>query len=330
MSLLWIIGLLILVAVFWDVFITIFTLRGGGPFTERISKWMWHCLLMVHGRRRIHKLLSLAGPMMLLITVFWWYLGLSIGWFLIFLSKSSSAVTSNTQESTTVLDKVYFLGTTLSDLGYGDIVPLEFPWTLWSSIAATSATLLLSAALSYILPVVSAGVQKRVLAKRIHHLGDTAEEVIGNVWQDGGDSMSGYVVDTIVEIQEFTHKHLSYPILVYFHSAKAEQSLGLAVLKLSDALFLMNKGVDGPARPPRGFEIVARNTLQEFSHLAHKIKARADSDCGNTPPHLSLATVRKAGFSTTSEQQFEAALRDYMPLRDRLCEFCAKDGWPVD
>ena len=50
-----------------------------------------------------------------------------------------------------------------------------------NSLAALTATLIFSAALSYILPVIAAGQEKRIIAKSIHGFGGSSEEMISTI-----------------------------------------------------------------------------------------------------------------------------------------------------
>lgn len=330
MYLFWILGLLILIVVFWDAFLTIFSLRGGGPVTNRIASGGWRMLLSLHVKKDIHTLLSLTGPLILICIVLFWYFATSLAWFLIFIGQQESVVVNTSQADTTIMQKLYFIGTTISDLGYGDLVPSAFPWTVLSPLAALSATLVISAALSYILPVVAAGLEKRVIAKRIHELGESPQEMVNNLWHHGGQSLSGYVVDTITQIQSFTYKHLSYPILLYFHSAKSSQSLALAMLNLADALFLISKGTPSADQPLGGFTPIALRTIDEFSHLADQKNAIEMQDNLDVPPHLSPSTLKHANIETMEEAQFQQALHEYLPQRARLVNLCINDGWCVE
>lgn len=321
---------MILIIVFWDAFLTIFSLRGGGPVTNRIASGGWRVLLYLHGKRSLHSLLSLAGPLILILIVMFWYFSTSLAWFLIFIGQQESVVVNTSQVETTVLEKLYFIGTTISDLGYGDLVPSAFPWTLLSSLAALSATLVISAALSYILPVVAAGLEKRVIAKRIHELGESPQAIIDNLCLHGGQSLSGYVVDTIVQVQSFTYKHLSYPILLYFHSAKPDQSLALAMLKLADALFLMSKGSRSTGQPLGGFTTIALSTIEEFSHLADQKNAIRIHHETKVPSHLCLSALENVNIETMEEADFQQALNEYLPQRARLVNLCVNDGWSIE
>lgn len=327
-------GLAILALVFWDLFLTIFSLRGGGPATNRIGEGVWRLMLSVHRKRPIHQLLSLAGPFILILVVLFWYFLTALSWFLIFISQTTSVINNNTQVSTSLLEKLYFTGVTVSDLGYGDLVPQAFPWTLMSSLAALTGTLILSAALSYILPVISVGLQKRVIAKSIHGMGKTSEEMIVNIWLKGGQEIRAHLLSTLNQLQSFTLQHRSYPILLFFHSATPDQSLTLAVIKFSDAMFLATQGTakEAPTRNPSlgGFEAVAKGTIHDFSLLDDAEMRRSNNPNLEVPAHLSFEVLSHLGVDAGMEDNFREALDEYLPLRARLCRLCERDGWDPD
>lgn len=85
----------IIVVTVWDAFITIFSNRGAGPATGLWMRGVWRMLLYVHGRVPIHKILALAGPLMLVSGILFWYLGLAAGACLAFAARIGSVIHSD-------------------------------------------------------------------------------------------------------------------------------------------------------------------------------------------------------------------------------------------
>lgn len=330
-SLLLILGVILLLFVSFDAFVTIFSLHGGGPGTLLLGRVLWKLLLKLHRRRAIHGVLSWFGPVMMVLIVLVWYLTLGTGWYLIFLSSEVSVVDSTTKIATNPLEKLYFLGTTLSDLGYGDLVPSLFPWTVLSTLVAFTATILTSAALSYVLPVVSAGVQKRQLANSLHNLGETAEHLLACIWPGGDQGLNSFVLTRLTQVEGFAHQHMSYPVLLYFHSQEQDQSMSLAMLKLADALFLIGCGAADNSRPPIGFRHITNNIVREYAILTCRHLGTSqpiDKERGtDIPAHLSLRTLDRLGLPTVGEAEFQQQLERYLPLRAKLVDICVEDGW---
>ncbi|QDT38890.1 Ion channel [Stratiformator vulcanicus] len=175
---------------------------------------------------------------MLIGTVIVWYALMNLGWYLVFASHADSVIKLQDEASSTLLEKLYFTGVTLSGLGYGDFVPSRFPWTLFGNYATLSATLVITTSLSYLLQVVSSAVEKKALAETIFAIGRTP----------GG--IDSYVLTTLGQLGQHSHQHLAYPILNFFHSRTKSKSSSRAILVLSDAVFLMRHFVAKEDRPP--------------------------------------------------------------------------------
>jgi hypothetical protein len=323
------IGTALLAFILFDAFITILSLHGAGPLTNTLTKGIWYVLLKLHQKKPIHKVLSFTGPLLLVGIVLIWFVILFIGWFFIFLSFKGSIVQSITNQPTTLLEKLYFTGTTLSDLGYGDFVPILFPWTLLSTISALSATLLITLSLTYILPVVSAGVEKKQLAKSIFNMGESAWEIIENAWSKSSKgSLDSYILNLLPSIEQFSLKHLSYPILNFFHSTTLKSSTSRAILNLSDAIFLVGSGTEGDDRPAEGFITLTMSTIEGYADLSSKnISIETNCSTLSCNQHLTQDVLISLGLKTSDPNKFREKLDHYLELRKKLVVLCAEDGW---
>ena len=175
-----VVGVLLLALVWWDSFVTVFSMDGAGPVTNFWTRVLWKGLLTLHERISCHWLLSMAGPLILVLTILVWCFAHAVAWTMIFISRPGSVVDDARGLVATPMETLYFVGTTVSSLGYGDFTPAAPPWTWLSNVACFSATIILTVSLSYVLAVLSAALEKHVLAQSVFGLGKDIESFIRN------------------------------------------------------------------------------------------------------------------------------------------------------
>ncbi|NJK89968.1 MAG: hypothetical protein HC923_11650 [Myxococcales bacterium] len=248
-----IIGWTGLVIILWDSFVTVFSTHGAGPITRLWTSRVWRAALAIHERKRIGGLLSYLGPLMLVGTVAFWYFTMAASWAFVFAAPTFIVESSTTGLPAKWPELLHFVGTTLSGVGYGDWIPRMFPWTLLSSISAFSATVVVTASLSYVLSVLSSAVGRKAVAQSIFSLGDSPRELIASLWCGSNlDALRDHLMRAAADIDRLAHEHLAFPLLHYFHNVDPEQSPSRAILMLSDAIFLVEQAVDAEERFPSG------------------------------------------------------------------------------
>jgi hypothetical protein len=89
--------------------------------------------------------------------------------------------------STTVVNKIFYTGYTLSTLGLGDMEPEGNFWDILTAILSFTGLILISIAITYLIPVVSAEIAKRKIS--VNTIGGSVEEMLLNYW-DGKDFRS--------------------------------------------------------------------------------------------------------------------------------------------
>lgn len=320
--LLFLLSVVLLCFVLWDVFITVFSTEGAGPFTRFWSRKLWNGLLRIHQRRPIHHVLSLTGPLILIVTIVLWYFLLGLAVLLMLVTSSASVIDSTTGEQANLSEKLYFVSTTISSLGYGDWVPASFPWTFISTLSTLAGTVILTISLSYVLAVLGAAIERRSLAQGVFSMGDSVEKIIEAAQLgDPPNSLKPYVLALSTQITHQGLRHLAYPVLKYFHATKAELSPVRAILLLSDTVFILDLLPAG-RRPPAGVSRTLRSSVSSFTELAHTGLAHKPERCDGGL----LQIARRCGVDLPSEE-LERALEDYLPVRTNLVAMCREDGW---
>lgn len=319
---LYVLGGLVILLVLVDVFVTIFSTSGAGPLTDRWTRLLWRALLALHRRRRIHQVLALTGPFMLLATIVVWYVLIGAGLLLVFAAHPGSVIDSSTNLPVDVIQKVYFVSTTISSLGYGDMVPSGFPWTLVATTGTFIATLVLTVSISYVISVIAAAIERKTLAQGIFGLGDSISEIIENARLDEpAHSLKHYITGIATTIDSHALKHLAYPILKYFHNPQADASPVRAILLFSDAFFVLGMRLDENS-PPSGVERLVESSIRNYVQIT---RAVMPVQAPAQDPERLIARAYEYGIPI--DAAFEKQLESYLPVRRRLLALCSEDGW---
>ena len=159
-----ILGILILGYTTFDVLVTTWTVGGGGPITSRISSGIWWLVLKIHRRKSSHRLLSITGLVLLTGIALAWYLLTWIGWTFIFCAENSAVVNASSKIPADTWERIYFVGYNISTLGMGDYQAQGKVWQIATAISSSSGFFLVTLSIAYLLPIVSAGSEKRAFA----------------------------------------------------------------------------------------------------------------------------------------------------------------------
>jgi hypothetical protein len=117
----------------------------------------------------------------LIATVLTWVLGLWAGWSLVF-GGSGSIVEATSRRPAGASDVVYYAGFTIFTLGTGDFVAADPGWRITTAIASFSGLFLITLAITYLISIVSALVNRRALAVQILGLGTSPGDIVANGW----------------------------------------------------------------------------------------------------------------------------------------------------
>lgn len=173
-----VLGSALVMVVFYDAIMTVLMPgRGAGPLSRFGMKAIWPAVLRLRGTV-LEGFLTRAGAVFLLVTVFLWVLGLWVGWTLVFVADSGAVVSSSTQLPADVWETAYFSGFTIFTLGTGDFVPAGDGWRITTALASFLGLFLVTLAITYLVSVVSAVVNRRSFAAAVHLLGDSGTQLV--------------------------------------------------------------------------------------------------------------------------------------------------------
>ncbi len=272
-----ILGILLFLVTAIDITKTTLSSRGGGLLTNGVSRLVWFGFFAAARRRGGSKLLEYAGQTVLLSVLLTWIACLWMSLFLMLASDSSSVVNSTTKVAADLWETFYYAGFTLSTLGVGDYAAAGNGWRILTSAAAFCGLTFITAAITYIVPVVSAVSLQNQLSLLITSMGRTPQDILINSW-NGSDFSRFYdnASDLRQMLVEHTLNHHAYPVIRCFHNSDASKNVIPAVATLDEVLRLLDsvsaevpqdgeaqdaRGGAGPAHPDATFQVSGEGSL---------------------------------------------------------------------
>jgi hypothetical protein len=275
-----------------------------------------------------HRLLSLTGPVVLIFSVLAWALLMWAGWVLIFTSSPTALRQAHTHQIATLGDRIYFTGSTLFTLGNGDFSPQGPWWELATAVASLSGLFLVTLAVTYILAVIEAVVQKRSFASQVAALGKSPAEFVMRCWNGAAfPQVELQIVSLTEQLNMVTEQHTAYPLLHYYHEFPRRQSVPLGLAIFAEAVSIFERAVEPAHRPAPAALHCARDSIHDF--LTTLKDAYIDPSETDVPPPP-LDPLRGAGIPVCSDDHFAARLEELEEDRRLLMAFLESERreWP--
>lgn len=319
-------GVLLLGVAIGDLLWTTLWVEGGaGPLTTRLMQWTWQGLRRIAGHRP--RVLSMVGPLVLVLTILVWLVFIWAGWTLIFASAESVLVDTLDRGPISWVDRIYFTGYTLFTLGNGDFIPRTGVWQLATTLATGGGMLFVTLSVTYILSVLDAVSQKRAFANGVTGLGMRGEVVIQTAWEGEEFQSLDLPLNTFVtQLNTLTANHKAYPILHYFHSGDDKQSAIVSIAILDDALTMLRFGIPEEDRPNAAIVENARSSIWSYLDTLASSIPTAD----RTPPPPDIDSLQNAGIPVVSDEEFANSLEELEERRRKLLGVVESDvrQWP--
>ncbi|SEI15888.1 hypothetical protein SAMN02799636_06120 [Methylobacterium sp. 275MFSha3.1] len=246
-------GVLVMSLVLADIFLTVLYARiGTGLIADRIAHLTWaifRAAADAAGQKR-GAVLSFCGPVILIVYVLLWALGLTLGAGLIIHPALGVAVRASSGETPAdFMTALYAGGSSMAIVGASDFKPVTDSYRilyLVNSLVGMSAT---SLVLTYVMQVYSALRQRNALGLKLHLLtGESADaaELLARLGPQGQFS-SGYthLADLAASLSEMKEAHHFYPVLFYFRFRQPFYSVSAQVFVALDTVSLIRSGIGG-------------------------------------------------------------------------------------
>jgi hypothetical protein len=278
-----VLSLALIFVVVWDAFETIVLPRR---VTRRVritsayyrATWRpWRDLsLAVRQKKRRDTLLSIYGPLSLVVLIALWAVGLIFAFAMLHWSAATRLnVPDGAHTFTTYL---YMSGTTFFTLGFGDVTPLDAAGRFLAVVEAGMGFGVLAVVIGY-LPVLYQAFSRREsnisLLDARAGTPPTAGELLRRHGRGGG------IIELVKLLEEWERwaadlmeSHLSYPVLCFFRSQHDNQSWLASLTTILDGCALVMVGIDGATTWQAQLTFaMARHAVVDISQIFNRTPA---------------------------------------------------------
>lgn len=229
-------GVILLILLLVDVFVTVFHSVGrGGPVTRGIMRGVWHLFATTgspKGKPRRDGLMALAAPVMVISGLAVWITLLVGGFALIYYRWIETFLVSPGEMRMHWAEALYYSGYTAATLGSGDIVADHEFLRLLTPVEAFGGFALVSVSITYVLAIYREVVTTQKLASNIHGF----LRAVDPVDQEGQrqEAVARWMEDVNADLLHVMSSHYEYPLLHYFRPSSVERALPPQLAKLDD------------------------------------------------------------------------------------------------
>jgi Ion channel len=251
-------GVLLMLFVAYDVYATILDASGrAGPLSQLLNRVVWgssRLLAFRFSRVRRHRLLNLVGPMLMPALIVIYLFLLIAGFALIYVPRMPADFNINPASvSADWIEALYFSGTTLITIGYGDITPRTIFVRFVALVEGASGFALISLAVTYLITVYSALARKRVIALSFYHQAEEGADVAGFI---SHHFVSGrfHGFETVLrmaarDINELQESHAEHPVIHFFHPVAVHKSMPRVFFLVLETCAVINACLDADEYP---------------------------------------------------------------------------------
>ncbi len=323
-----VLGAVLLVTLIFDVLWTVVaSASGAGPLTGRLSTGLWSIALLLgrgsDGPR--NRLLAVSGVGIVVLLLLAWIMVAWGAWWLIFSASEGAVRVVETGRPANLLQRLYFAGDGIFTASSADFATDMGGWRAARVANHASGLIFITLAITYLIPVASAAAERRQLAGYISSLGRTPEGIVIAAWTGTTfGSLRQHLVALTPMVHLSAQRHLTYPVLHYFHSPNERTAVAVSYVVLDEAISLLRWGVTAEARPDAG----AVEPLNEGVGLFLDTVRSAIAEGSRRPlDPPSLEALRRAGIPVVTDEAFAAALEQQRDRRCLLAGLLEDDGW---
>lgn len=323
-----VLGIVLLLTLVFDVLWTVVASgAGAGPLTGRLSALLWRLTLRWgrgdDGPR--DAFLAFAGVAIVVVLLVVWIVVAWGAWWLIYSASKGAVRVVGTGQPASLVQRLWFAGDGIFTATSNDLATGAGGWRATRVATTATGLIFITLAITYLIPVASAAAERRQLAAYISSLGHTPEAVLLAAWTGQGfGSLSQHLVSLTPMVQLSAQRHLTYPVLHYFHSASARTAAAMSYVVLDEAITLLRWGVASGARPDNA----ALAPLGEAVGLfLQTIRSTFVAQLGRPLDPPRLAPLREAGIPVVSDEELAATLDGQKDRRCLLAGLLHDDGW---
>jgi hypothetical protein len=320
-----ILGIILLILTATDLINTSLSVRGAGFLTRRLSKSIWSLLLVINKKMGRRKVLQFGGAIILVSILINWLLLIWISASLLFISEPKSLMNVETNTTTTIVNKIFFTGYTLSTLGLGDIEPEGNFWDILTAILSFTGLILISIAITYLIPVVSAEITKRKISVNINTLGGSVQEILLNYWNGSNfKELEQPFIPLIDSIILHAQNHKAYSVLHFFHSSDRKEAFVLNITNLDEVLTVLLHNIPKDQQPSYNTLIRLRKAISSYLVT---LPATFITPGKKTPPIQILTDLESKGVPILAGTTVDQEYKKLTTRRRLLLSLINDDGW---
>jgi hypothetical protein len=333
------IGTALVVLFLADIFLTVLYARAGtGLLAPTWNRAIWallHAAAALFGRRRGH-VLSLTGPIVVVMLIAFWSVGLTAGSALVIRPELGDAIrpsSGNTPHD--FVTALLVAGNSLSIVGGGDYSPHTTGTRLLYLVNSLIGASVLSLVLSYLVQVYSALRERNALALTIHLMtegsGDAAV-MLARLLPGGDDSNATSELASLARsLAETKEAHHFYPLLFYFRFDEPIYAVSRFSFVLLDLTTLIEAALDkkrygslassAPVATLRQASVLLLETLdRNFPSDSNRTNASGGTARDVDSYAQATATLANAGISVCAngEERYVTLRRGWEPLVHRI------------
>ncbi|MCC9167079.1 hypothetical protein [Pontibacter harenae] len=315
-------GILILAITIFDIIYTVLAPGGSGLVSGAISNGLWKIFYGLSRAVNKRQVLTGAGVTTVVAIVIGWVMLLWIGNFLILKSDQNSVINSSTGDVANSKQVFYYTGYVLSTMGNGDYKGGSDNWQIFSAVISFSGLIMITIAITYIVPVVAAVTDRRTLSIQISSIGHSVQSMLLTSW-NGKDfkSLESDLHGISQNIARQGQLHYAYPVLHFFHHQKKVAALLPNLAALDEALTILYLYVQEEKRPSHEAVLPVRIALTTFLESLQSSFIKP----AETAPPLKIELLKEAGLPLLEPDQ--VAFQNLDLRRRMLKSMIAHDGW---
>jgi len=247
-----IIGTGLLLLFLADIFLTVLYARAGtgllAPRWNRLVWWVLNAFSKLFGRQR-GAVLSFAGPLIVILLILFWSLGLIVAVALIVRPELGGAIRPSSGDTPKdFVTALMVAGNSLSIVGSGDYSPHTSGTRILFLLNSLIGASVLSLVLSYLVQVYSGLRERNALSLTVDLMtagtGDAAE-MLARLGPDGDFSDATSELGNLVRPLAMTKEaHHFYPLLFYFRFREPYYSVSRLCFILLDVTTLIETALD--------------------------------------------------------------------------------------
>lgn len=290
-----VIGLLLYGWVMLDLFKTTLSLNGWGQMTNSLLRWYSKAYFKTRGRQVDGSGERNFGVFLILSLLFIWFFAQLISLTLILHTDPASIIDSQTQLPTSFAEKLYYTAISITTVGYGDYLPGSRGWRYFTIAMSASALISLSLAISYLIPVLQATIQKRATSSYISSLGGHPQYILQHGWNGSNfNELDPHFQQIATQVFTHSQQHKAYPIIHYLETGNREELFPANVAALDEALTLLFLHVPEENRDKLTYLYVLRNAITSYLDT---LDGSYTDPAPEAPPMPDLQFLREMGIS---------------------------------